>query len=522
MLVELSVANLGVIGELSLVFASGMTALTGETGAGKTLIVEAIELLVGERADTALVREGAEETVVEGRFVHAGEETVLRRVVPVGGRSRAYVNGRMATIGELAQWGRLLLDLHGQHAHQSLLSKSVQRSALDKFGHIDLDPLKRARGKLTELRAQLADFGGTDQGRARELDLLRYQLSELTSAALSDPDEDRLLEVEEGVLGDAVAHREAGRRAFETLGVDGGARDHIATAIAELGDRPPFVELSQQLNSLAAELDDLCADLRLLWESIEDDPNRLEEVRQRRKLLHDLRRKYGPTIAGVIEFREELLERISKLENLEGEIERLEGEIEAASAHLAEVELNVGNARRDAAPKLSRAVAENLAELALGNAEISIEIGDGPGDDVTYLLSTNPGSSPLPLAKVASGGELARAMLALRLVLNEAPNTLIFDEVDAGIGGTAAVAVGRSLARLGSEHQVLVVTHLPQVAAAADNQVVISKVVSGNETFTVAEPVVGDARAVEIARMLSGSPDSEAALEHAKELLCRS
>lgn len=521
MLCELAVTDLGVIGELRLVFGAGMTALTGETGAGKTLVVEAIDLLVGGRADASMVRAGSTETVVEGRFTHGDEEVILRRIIPAEGRSRAYVNGRLATVAELAEWGRMLVDLHGQHAHQSLLSRSAQRAALDHFAQVDIEPLTNAKAELADVDKRLAAYGGSEQERAREMDLICFQLDELQGANLVDPNEDATLEVQESLLADALAHREAAGVAVDALGTDSGARAALALAISALDDRAPFLEIHRRLTALAAEVDEMRAQVRYMGETIEDDPARLEEVRQRRNLLHQLRRKYGRDLAEVIAFRDALAQRISALENLDVVIAALDAEAEAARGRIAAAEAEVGRARRQAAPRLSKAVMANLGDLALGGAHVEIEVGEDPGEDVTYLIATNPGSGLLPLSKVASGGELARTMLALRLVIHEAPDTLIFDEVDAGIGGSAAVAVGRSLGELGDDHQVLVVTHLAQVAAAADNQIVISKRVDEGKTFTVAESVVGDARAEELARMLSGSSGSDAALDHARELLTR-
>lgn len=521
MLCELAVTDLGVIGELSLVFGPGMTAVTGETGAGKTLVIEAIDLLVGGRADSTMVRSGARETIVEGRFVLDDDEVILRRVIPLSGRSRAYVNGRLATVAELTEWGSRLVDLHGQHAHQSLLARGVQRSALDRFGQIDIGPMVRARRELDDLVSKLESLGGDEQQRARGLDLLRFQMSELASAALDDPDEEIDLEYQEDLLADAIAHREAAQRALESLGIETGARAQLTAAIAALSDRSPFARTSGALSSLSAELEDLSTELRHIAETIEDDPARLDEIRERRTLLNDLRRKYGRSLADVIAFRDALGERIEALANVDDVVARLETEIARARDVVHEAERSVGQARRRAAPVLAASVEDNLTDLALAGSRLEITVGDDPGDDVEYLISTNPGSPPLPLAKVASGGELARAMLALRLVLAEAPDTLVFDEVDAGIGGEAAVTVGNALGRLGDDHQVLVVTHLPQVAAAADHHVVVAKNVVDASTLTTVSQVEGEERVVELARMLSGVPDSVAALDHARALLCR-
>jgi DNA repair protein RecN (Recombination protein N) len=522
MLTELAVSDLGVISELSLVLGPGLTAVTGETGAGKTLVVEAIELLVGGRADPSTVRHGAAEAVVEGRFELDEVEVIVRRVIPAVGRSRAYVDGRLATATTLAELGRALVDLHGQHDHQSLLSSAMQRDALDRFGGIDLEPLLAARKELRAIDLERDELGGDERARAREIDLLRFQVDEIAAAGLTDPGEDDDLVRTEAILGDALAHRDAAHAALEALDADDGAGSGLAVALAALDGRAPFVELTDRLRGIAAEVSDLASTVRTVGESIEDDPARLAAVQERRRQLSELRRKYGATLADVIAFHAETAARLAALEDRDRLAAELDGRRLEVVAGLAAAEQSVGRARRRAAPRLAEATQEHLAELAMPNAVVRIEVGDDPGDDVSYLLGANVGSPPLPLSRVASGGELARSMLALRLVLTEAPPTLVFDEVDAGIGGTAATAVGRALASLATSHQVLVVTHLPQVAAWADVQVGITKREVDGQTFTDAEVLDAEGRQVELARMLSGSPDSATARRHAGELLASS
>jgi DNA repair protein RecN (Recombination protein N) len=529
MLTELHIENLGVIERLDLVLGAGLTALTGETGAGKTMLVEAIELLVGGRADASIVRHGAEEARVDGRFVRPdGSETVLSRVVPSDGRSRAYVDGRAATAASLADATGEMVDLHGQHAHQSLLSVATQRAALDQFGRIDLEPLRAARARITEIDAELAALGGDERARAREIDLLRFQVGELDAAGVIESDEDAQLDSEESVLADAVAHREAGALAVAALADDDGGRDAIATAIGSLDGRRPYADLVDRLHELAAQLDDVIAELRAAAETIEESPERLEEVRERRQVLADLRRKYGEDLTAVMAFHAEAQERLRELESFDQRAEELDRARAAALDAERVASEAVGRARRGAATPLGQQVEEQLRALAMPHAAVAIEVGehadDHPGDRVQYLLAANPGAPVLPLTRVASGGELARSMLALRLVLSGASasdvaaGTLVFDEVDAGIGGEAAQAVADALAGLARHHQVLVVTHLAQVAAAATTQVSVSKRVVDGATFADAERLTGDGRIAEIARLLSGSA-SESARQHARELL---
>ncbi|MDY7103503.1 MAG: DNA repair protein RecN [Actinomycetota bacterium] len=519
MLVELQVEDLGIIEHLALTFGTGMTAFTGETGAGKTLVVEAIDLLVGGRADSALVRPGADEARVEGRFVDGDDEIVLARVVPRDGRSRAYVDGRMATAGQLAEVGARLVDLHGQHAHQSLLRPAAQRDLLDAFGAVDLGPLTDARARLSAIERDLAGLGGDPRARAREIDLLRFQLAEINEVGVGDVDEDAQLSEEEDRLADAVAHREAAEAALEALGGDGGSSDRLAEAVAALRDRGPYREIEARGRALSAELSELASDLRDAAEMIEPDPERLAEVRARRRALRDLCRKYGEDLEAVARYAAEQQERLDELAAWEDRAAVLDESAATTRDEIAREEATVGAARRAAAPGLASRTVEHLHELAMPHAEIEVAVGADPGDEVELLVSANPGSPPMPLIKVASGGELARTMLAIRLVLTNAPPTLVFDEVDAGIGGSAATAVGRALARIGASHQVFVVTHLAQVAAWADAQVAVEKATDGAGTVSLARVLDHDERVVELSRMLSGSPESGSARLHADELL---
>lgn len=519
MLTELHIENLGVIDTLDLQLSDGLVALTGETGAGKTMIVEAINLLVGGRADAGMVRPGATEARVEGRFVFGDEEIILCRTIPLDGRSRAYVNGRLATVGQLAEHGLDLIDMHGQHAHQSLLGAKAQREALDAYAKVDLEPLRNARAVVTEIDAALATLGGDDRMRAREIDLLRFQVTEIIEAVLQGADEDEQLSREEDVLADAVNYREALWKAVASLAEESGAADNLGSAVAALSNKEPFAGFVSRLKALQSELEDISADIRDEADSIEENPSRLDEVRQRRQLLVDLRRKYGDSLEEVIAFGEESALRLAELESFEARAATLDQERVVAVRKLEAAQAVVGKARRVGSAPLAQQVQKNLRTLAMAHAVIDVSVGVDPGDEVVFLLAANPGSPVMPLTKVASGGELARTMLALRLVLSSGPNTLVFDEVDAGIGGEAAVAVAQALALLGKRHQVLVVTHLPQVAAAGHAHIQVSKSVRNGKTFAQAATLGEEERIAEIARMLSGGVAEATALEHARELL---
>jgi DNA repair protein RecN (Recombination protein N) len=529
MLTELRVENLGIIDEVQLAFSDGMTVITGETGAGKTLLVDALDLLCGGRADPHVVREGATEARVEARFLHEDEEVVLARIIPAEGRSRGYINGHLATASELAELGRALVDLHGQHAHQSLLAPAAQRTFLDRFAGAPalnaLAKLRAARDATRALDDELAKLGGDTRARARELDLLRYQLTEIDAAGLNDGGEDERLRAEEEVLADAEAHREALDAAYTTL--EGAAADALGSAVAAIAGREPFREFDERLRALQGEVADVARDVRATAEGVVADPDRLAAVHQRRAQLHDLMRKYGSTLEEVLAFAAEARARLEELEQYDARAAHLEDERRAAEAAATRAASSLTKARRAAVEPLGDAVTTQLRALAMPKASVTVALEPSPltddgADDVTFLLAPNPGEPPRPLARTASGGELSRTMLALRVVLSEAPPTLVFDEVDAGIGGEAGTAVGRALALLGGQHQVLCVTHLAQVAAAANAQIAVTKQERDGRTVACAEILLDDARINEISRMLAGVEASSHARKHARELLQRS
>lgn len=535
MLQELTIADLGVIERVDLLFGQGLTAVTGETGAGKTMIVTAIDLLMGGRADASVVRSGATEAVVQGRFVLSPEarlalagrdeveddEVILRRVVPTSGRSRAYVNGQLATAAVLADIGSHLVDLHGQHSHQSLLEMAVQRRLLDVFGRIDLGPVIEARADLAAIEAALTDLGGDARERAREIDLYQFQVAELDRANITNPLELEEIGPREDLLADANAHLEAAAGALGFVGSDGSLQDLVGQSIEMLDGRAPFAEILGRMRALQSELTDIAGELRSTVDLIEDDPGQLAEVRARRQLLLETVRKYGETLEEVIAYHGDAAERLLALQSHDSRAAELDSRRANAQAAVAAVSSELLTARREVVPSLARAVEEHLSNLAMGNARVEIAVEGSAGDEVEFRLAANPGAPPLKLAKVASGGELARTMLALRMVITASPPTLVFDEVDAGIGGETAHSVGRSLSQLGADHQVLVVTHLAQVAAYAHRQLAVVKSsddTSSTTTTTVVE-LSADQRVTELSRMLSGSPDSDVANDHAAELL---
>ncbi|MGZ6974322.1 MAG: DNA repair protein RecN [Acidimicrobiia bacterium] len=533
MLIELRIENLGIIEEIRIVLEAGLTVITGETGAGKTLVVEALELLAGARADAALVRPGAAEARAEGRFEDplTGEEIVVARVVPADGRSRAYIDGRLATVAELAELAARLIDLHGQHAHQSLLAPAMQRAVLDTFaGPPALEPLaeyQAARAALRDIDSAMQGLGGDERTRARELSLLEYQINEIDSAGLDDPDEAAAREMEEDALAGAAEDREALMAAHET--VDGRAVDAVGVAAAALSARTSYHDLTERVRALQAELADVAHDLRVAAESVVEDPERLDAVRQRRRLLRDLERKYGETLTEVLAHRDDAAARLAELESHEARTAELAADRVRVESLLVAAAGRLHVARTEAAGSLAAAVEERLRRLAMAGADLDVvgeagEPGEDGADRVVFLLAANTGEAAQPLAKVASGGELSRAMLALRVALAERGGrgrgpVLVFDEVDAGIGGEAGAAVGRELAALAESAQVLCITHLAQVAACADAQVVVRKAEQGGRTTATARAVVSEDRVAELSRMLAGVEDSAHARRHAEELL---
>jgi len=550
-LTELRVRGLGVIEDVTVQFGPGMTAVTGETGTGKTLLVEALHLVLGGRGSPVLVREGVDEAMVEARFVAGmpdgdgeggGSEVVLARSVPTSGRSRAWQDGRMVPLAALAEIGAGLVDIHGQHDHQSLMSAAAQRRILDGYCGADLAPRQRAQRAIRDVDEALASLGGSQAERIREADMLRHQLHEIDSASISDPDEESSLKAERDRLADLTEHRAAvalvlaaldGDAGSGTAGTDEAVLSVLARSAAAMSSRPALLGWGERLRAAASDLGDLASELRHAADSWEDDPGRLEEVHRRLQVLSELRRKYGTTLAEVMDFAARARLRLEELDESEAAAGRLMELREAALSARHDAEVKLGACRRSGAPRLAAAVQERLQSLAMPQARFSVAVGgdsseDGPpagedpdraGDAVRFLLGANPGEPLQELLRVASGGELSRTMLAIRLVASGGPETMVFDEVDAGVGGEAARSLAGALREVARDRQVLVVTHLPQVAAAADRQITVRKVVTGGRTVAAVGDLSPEDRVVELSRMLSGHPDSTTARAHAEELL---
>lgn len=552
---HLRLSSLGVIESAELELDAGFTVITGETGAGKTMVVTALGLLRGGRADAGLVRHGERQARVEAsvevppgsRVTTAVEDAggtvddevvVLGRVLSAQGRSRAVAGGATVPAAVLSEVTDALVAVHGQSDQHRLLRGSAQRAALDAFAGEPLAALVAEYAprfaRLRAARNRLDDLRRHGQERARQLDLLQHGLAEVAEVEPREGEDDELV-TEEGRLAHAEALVQAALTAHEGLAGDHGAaaRDVVATGTSALqdvaGHDPALDDLAQRLREVGILLDEVAADLSAYAHGVEVDPARLAAVQERRAALAALQRKYGPTLADVLAWQERAAAEVGELDHDDQAIADLESEVEQLAPQVLELAQRMSEVRRDAGERLAGLVGEELTQLAMPSArlEVAVRVADDAEpaahgvDDVELLFAANNGAAPRPLAKGASGGELSRLMLALEVVLADQGTvpTLVFDEVDAGIGGRAAVEVGRRLARLAEGPQVLAVTHLPQVAAFAHHHFHVMKDDDGTVTSSSVVRLDGQARVDELARMLAGQDDSEAAQAHARELL---
>jgi DNA repair protein RecN (Recombination protein N) len=551
MLTELSVENVALIEEATLELSPGLNVITGETGAGKTLLATALQMLLGGRARSETVRSGASKASVEGTFV-LPEETgsgfltqalgdlaeevedddglVLRRTLTGEGRSRCYVGGVSVPVRALASLGERLVSYHSQREQTRLTEPAEQLAILDDFLDPEASEAKREHGLIWRAvqsdRAALQEIRTTSEARLREVEFLRYQVSELESAGY-DPQELSELSRERDRLRNVTDLLQATAAATAALSSEDGtgAVDAVARATSELETASEYDdslgELLNRLGGLAAELDDILYGLRSYVDELEADPNRLEAVEDRLAAMRALERKYGD----VQGYLQESRDRLSRLENLDEETAELEQRLAEGERRLELAAATLRSGREAAAERLSKKVQGNLEDLNLGKSTfraelVSTEPAPSGTERVEFTIQPNPGEPELPVRRYASGGELSRIMLAIRLAQErvESGATYIFDEVDAGIGGETATAVGAKLRELGDSNQVLTITHLPQIASEAGTHVVVEKEETGGRTITRIERIEGEERRRELARMLSGRID-EASLAHATELL---
>jgi DNA repair protein RecN (Recombination protein N) len=568
MLRELSVENLALIDSLSISFGEGFTVLTGETGAGKSIIIDALNAVLGERMGAEFIREGESRASIEAVFdasdapralealERAGlreedDDTVILSRDIAGGRSTYRINRRVATLGVLQDIGRHLVDIHGQHEHQTLIHEENHISFLDAFGgpqHLALRREFEAQyQRFVDAGQALSQLHLDERERAQRTDMLRFQVKEIEAAELSS-DEEEALGVERLRLQHAERLREAITEAHELLDGEGGegmsalaatqtaARE--VTAAARLS--PDLAEIAGELQSAAAVLGETARSLAEYLHGLEADPDRLERIEERLALIGRLKRKYGDSVADILAFGERCARQLAELENLENRADELRAQVEAARKTAGKAAVALSKSRRALAGRLDAAVVKELRGLGMAAAQFEMELGreedpdglpaEGDGrckatrrgiDQGRFLFSANAGEALRPLSKVASGGELSRLMLVFKSICSRGAEipTIVFDEVDAGIGGRVANAVADRLVAVSAAGQVLCVTHLPQIARLARHHIRVEKRVEGGRTVVRVQPLAGEERVSEMARMLGAEESDLAARRHAEELL---
>lgn len=540
MLRELHITDVGVIDDLDIELHPGLNVLTGETGAGKTMVTVGLSLALGARASASLIRDGAAAAKVQARFdapIEAGEwaedgEVILARTIGADGRSGSRIGGQIATAAALAKLGSSLVEIHGQHQAQRLLSTTTQTAFLDRSaGDAHVVALGSFREVFDELRrttAELERLTAAARERERELDLLAYQVREIEDVSPA-AGETPALAAEEARLGYVERLLDLTAAAAAVLGDEGGAQDAMAAGLAAVreaaGLDPGAGELAARAEGVHADLSEFSRDLRSYREGLAADPARLAEIRDRIAALKGLQRKYGETDEDVLVFLEAAGVKLASLAGADDRRRELQEAVAALTASALSRAAVVTKGRVTAAGPLAGALQSELRELGMPGASVEVALTpiDPPAaagaEQVELRFSAGPGQPALPLAKTASGGELSRTMLACRSVLADIDivPTLVFDEVDAGIGGEAGLAVGRRLARLAFGRQVLVVTHLPQIASFADRHLRVRKV----DGVATVEPLDDAGRVEELSRMLAGLADSDTARSHAQELLAQ-
>jgi len=555
MLRQLRATSFALIEDVCLDFPDGLSVLTGETGAGKTLVLSALSLVLGERGSAALIRAGEEKAKVQAVFEVAGDSPVstilreagidaddgnlvIRREITSGGKSRAWINDTPSTVGLLAALGDHLVDLHGQHEHQSLLRPQVQRDALDSYAGAEAQrrAVAEARKAYAAALSERDEMARQVEAARDKADLVAFQLEEIVEAD-PKPGEMEELRGEEKRLANAEHLAAAAGEAYQTL-YDGersisAGLSSLAKALSRLADLDTrLAALTHRLETMAEEAADLSEELRSYRDGIDSEPGRLEQAQDRLHLLKSLCRKHGGSLDAVLARREELQVLADRASVGGEELAELNRRLDREAEALCEACRKLSARRERWAKKLARAVEDELAGLGMGEAEVRVTVrAASPGkaesatpegwDDVEFLVAANPGEGEMPLARVASGGEISRVMLALRAVLARSARVpvLVFDEIDANVGGRLGDVVAEKLKEVASHHQVIAISHLPQIAARADRHIQVAKETVGGRTRTSAEPLEGPERLEELARMLGGRRPSKAARAHAEQLL---
>jgi len=558
MLEELHIRNYALIDTLSIRFTKGLTILSGETGAGKSILVGALGIVLGAKVTGDVIRTGAEEAEVTAIIRTEGNREaeewlkqkdisdeegsiILRRILRRNGRGASYIQHVPVTLGDLQEFTSLLVDLHGQHEHQSLFHEENHRKFLDRFAGISdrVEAFSTRFQELAYLRKKREELGKTEKERLRELDYLRFAVEEIDKANLREEEEEELSR-EKKIL---LSHEKLVKTLNEVIGELSTGREGVVGSIRRsqnlllsLVSIDPSLEMYQKrLETVYYELLDIVESLKSNAEKRVFHPERLEKIEERLGALYKLEKKYGPTLKDVFQFKEKSVERIRELESTTVEMEELDQTIADTEKQLLEEAGQISEIRKKEASRLQDLITEALKRLGMKKIRFEVSLNrreSNPGvilcgpygyDAISFLISPNPGEPLKPLKEIASGGEVSRIMLGIKTVLAEADSIgcLIFDEVDAGIGGEAAVVVGDYLQNLSRSKQVLVITHLASLAARGDQHFRVEKIVEGNRTRTDIKSIKDEERIREIARMLSGEPEGKVSLIHAEELLMK-
>lgn len=552
MLTELSIRNFAIIEELMISFDDGLTVLTGETGAGKSIIIDAVQLLCGARGSSEFIRHGAKKAELEGMFLlqstqHASykkleelgiptdeESIILRRELNSSGKSTCRINGKLVTIAVLREIGATLVDIHGQHESQELMDDKAHISLLDQFGSSELVEAKDSYASLfseyKRLQKRLQALQIDDQEMAHRMDLYRFQLNEIEEAALEHGEEDTLI-AERNELMNYTKVVEKLQTASTALSAESAGMEYLGVALHALQDltsvHNTYEKISDEFANAYFILEDLQSQIQSQLDSMEYDEERVQFVETRLALFQTLKRKYGPSIDAVIAYGEKIGKQLNQLTNRDEEIQVLEKKIHQLEQdlHLEADELTT--IRKQTATELSTKIMEQLRSLYMDRAVMEVRVEplkqfvESGKDLVTFYISTNVGEPLKPLTKIASGGELSRVMLALKSIFSKHQEitSIIFDEVDTGVSGRVAQAIAEKIGQIAKDSQVLVITHLPQVAALADQHLRIEKHVENERTMTSIVQLSTDQRTEELSRMMSGEEITETTLNHAKELL---
>lgn len=554
MLKELRIKNLTIIDNLFIEFEKGFNVLTGETGAGKSIIVDAIGLLMGDKAPPDMLKTGEKEGMVEAYFddtvnpilerlsISCEDGILLRRNISLQGKSRAFINDTSVSINTLSNVCRSLIAIHGQHEHQSLLRKESHLPFLDSLGGLEeeLKSFKSQYEHTMSLKKSLSELRGKIQDKEQQAEFLRFQINEIDSSNLIHGEKESL-EEELAILLNQARLRELTETAYGLLyGVEGSCVEKLSLAIAKIKEISNIdrtaIELLQMLEAAYPLISDSALSLRKLRERYEAEPLRIEQINERLESIKRLEKKYKGTVEDIVAYRKSAEQELKKLESLDEETETLERDVGVNEERLAKIALELSDKRLEASRQLETRIADELGQVGFSYVDFRVSLNkkeiltENGFDEVEFLFSANPGESPKPLTKIASGGELSRIMLALKCVeiggkgiktdyaSGLFPKTLIFDEVDAGIGGITAQNVGARLKAISSDYQVLCITHLPQIAAMAKNHLTVEKKMSKDAVQVILRQLQGEMRQQEIARMLSGKV-TESSLKHARELL---